>query len=95
VWKAELSELLEVSDQGFAGFAKTFGDVRDRQRALFHCLDLVIEHREAWLPAALALYYERGPEAAFKELRIARDDFPQLRAYTSRRSRHATVRSTW
>jgi hypothetical protein len=78
-FKSELWGLFEVSDPGFIAFSKTLGDVRDRQRNLFHCLDLVVERREAWLPAALALFYKDGGEAAFKELRISRDDFPALR----------------
>jgi hypothetical protein len=77
--KAELWGLFEVADPGFVAYSKTVDDVIDRQRGLFHCLDLVIKHREAWLAAAIARYYKDGAEAAFKELRLSRDDFPVLR----------------
>lgn len=55
------------------------GEIRNRQRDIFHCLELFIENRSGILPGLAADMYPAGQRAALRELRLFREEFPQLR----------------
>ena len=55
------------------------GTIKDLQRDVFHCFNLLIENRAAILPGLAAEMYPEGHADAVKKLRLFRDDFPSLR----------------
>ena len=55
------------------------GLIRSRQRDVFHCLELFMDNRSGILPGLAAEMYPTGEQAAISELRLFRDEFPQLR----------------
>jgi hypothetical protein len=54
-------------------------EILDRQRDIFHCLEQFMENRSGILPGLAAEMYPAGQRAALKELKLFRDEFPQLR----------------
>jgi hypothetical protein len=54
-------------------------EIANLQRDLFHCLELYIDNRSCILPGLAVEMYKAGDEAATRDLRIFRDDFPRLR----------------
>ena len=55
------------------------GIIRSSQKDVFHCLELFMENRSGILPGLAAEMYPAGERAAIIELRLFRDEFPQLR----------------
>lgn len=81
LWNDEIfqSKNNSIKFHQFAKEENDKGNIVELQRDIFHCLTLFMENRSGILPALAAMKYKNGHEAAIKELRIFRDDFPALR----------------
>lgn len=55
------------------------GEIREKQRDIFRCMELFVTHSSLLLPALPIEYYPKEDKALFSKLRLYRDDFHILR----------------
>jgi len=82
--KGDIAKALAAATSAAAPVLRQFAvdhlrEVVDLQRRLFHCLELYIDNRSSILPGLAIEMYKNGEEAALRDLRVLRDDFPRLR----------------
>jgi len=57
------------------------GEIRESQKRIFHCMELFMNNRSGLLPGLAAEMYIKDKGKSIQELRLFRDEFPQLRDF--------------
>lgn len=80
--KEDIAKAAGAASMDLSSFAVSrLTEVIELQRDLFHCLELFVDNRSGILPGLAVELYKKGDDAAQKDLRLLRDDFPLLRDF--------------